>query len=186
MNNEVRLLKNRFILLKCGQRENEGFRMLIELYERPLFYYLRRFMEREEDAWDVLQEVWVKVMRSISSVKSAGTLTPWLYRIARNTMIDHQRRERRCEPLPEDDGPGALIDDTKELDWGYLDTAAAIHEGLAHLPPTEREVLTLFFLEEFSIQEIAEIAGAPVGTIKSRLHRARGNLRVLLTREKGQ
>ena len=57
-------------------------------------------MDREEDAWDVLQEVWIKVLRSMAGVKSAETLTSWLYQVARNTMIDHQRGDRRWQPLP--------------------------------------------------------------------------------------
>jgi len=183
MTKELQILKNRLILLQCRRREDEGFRMLIELYERPLFYYLRRFMDREEDAWDVLQEVWIKVLRSIPSVKSAETLASWLYRVARNAMIDHQRHDRRWEPLPEDDEPGAIADETAKQNWTDSETAADIHWGLAKLPLTEREVLTLFFLEEFQIQEIAEITGVPVGTVKSRLHRARGNLRVILEKE---
>lgn len=183
MTKELQILKNRLILVQCRQRKDEGFRMLIELYERPLFYYLRRFMDREEDALDVLQEVWIKVLRSISSVESAETLASWLYRVTRNTMIDHQRRDRRWEPLPEDDEAGAIADETAEQDRVDSDTAADIHWGLAKLPLAEREILTLFYLEEFPIQEIVEITGVPAGTIRTRLHRARKNLRTILEKE---
>ena len=184
MTKELQILKNRLILLQCKQRKDEGFRTLIGLYERPLFYYLRRFTDREEDAWDALQEAWIKVLRSIPNVKSAETLTPWLYRVVRNTMIDHQRRDRHWEPLPEDNEAGAIADETARQDSLDSETAEEVHWGLAKLASAEREVLTLFYLEEFQTQEIAEITGLPLGTIKSRLHRARVNLRAILEKER--
>jgi len=183
MTKELQILKNRLALQMCRQRSDEGFRMLLDMYERPLFYYLRRFVDREEDAWDALQEVWIKVLRSIASVKSPEALASWLYRVARTTLIDQQRRERHWEPLPEDDETGAIADEGAWQEAVASATAADIHWGLAKLPPAEREVLTLLYLEAFQIQEMAEITGLPEGTVKSRLHRARGNLRLLLEKD---
>lgn len=171
---------NRLILLQCGQGKAEGFETLVKSWEQPLFYYVRRMAGSEEDAWDVMQEVWLRAFRGITSVREPGALGAWLYRIAHNAVLNRLQRSPRWEPLNEDAEVAESVED--DLPMGFA--AQDIHRALDELPGLEREALTLYFLEGYQLSEIAEIVEAPLGTVKSRMFRAKKNMRAVL--EKGE
>jgi RNA polymerase sigma-70 factor (ECF subfamily) len=114
----------------------------------------------------------------------AERLTPWLYTIARRAVFSHYRKQY-SEP---ETTAAENLDVVAETDSDPADqfvNAELVHYGLSRLGLVEREVLTLHFLEEFSVEEIAGILEVPPGTVKSRLWRARGELRRVLERETG-
>lgn len=167
------------LLLRCHRGDATAFAALTRLWERRLFYYIRRIVRSEEDAWDVLQEVWVKVWAKVASVRDAAALRPWLYRVAHNTAISHLRQEARVEAASQ-----ALEDPVSGSEPSFdREDTQRIHRALDRLAPVQRQVLTLFFLEEFSHAEVASILGIPVGTVKSRLFNAKQALRALLDAE---
>lgn len=174
---------NRLILVQCRQGKKEGLETLVNEWQKPLFYYIRRLVEREEEAWDAMQDTWLRIFRGIRSVRSAEALPTWLYRVARNVVIsrrrDDIRRQDRQDASSEEElaalaDPGPLPSDL---------SAKTLHESLDRLSVPEREVLALHFLEGYKVQEIAEITGEPAGTVKSRLFRAKRNLRSILEEE---
>jgi RNA polymerase sigma-70 factor (ECF subfamily) len=131
---------------------------------------------------NALQEVWLHALRGIHGLKSGARLAPWLYTIARRTAMTHFRQEyaSREESCPEViDGE---IDDVPDEQL-YLENAELVHFGLGQLGVAEREVLTLFFLEDLTIAEIGELMSIPDGTVKSRLFKARRDLRRVLEKE---
>lgn len=132
----------------------------------------------EAIAEDVLQIVWLKVVRSLARLREPERLSAWLYRIARLAVAD-QLREQYRRPLPDKLGEVPELDDGIEL----LDIADAIETGLSQLHPTDREVVVLYYLEQRPVCEVAEICGVPSGTVKSRLHRARCKIRETLINE---
>ena len=173
-------IQQELLVLQCRRGRRDALEKLIRLWERRLLYYLRRLVRQEEDAWDVLQQVWLKVIRNIGSLKKPDRLPVWLYRIARNTARSHWRAKyaqplfrEDMDRLPEKGGDGGIA---------AFEDAEQVHYGLEQLSPVHRDVLTLFFLEDLSIAEIAEVVGVPVGTVKSRLHHAKQALRAVLTR----
>lgn len=167
------------LLLRCHRGDATAFSTLTRLWERRLFYYIRRIVRSEEDAWDVLQEVWVKVWASIASVRDAGALRSWLYRVAHNTAVSHLRQEARVEAVTQ-----TLEESVADGEHSFdQEDAQRVHRALDRLAPMYRQVLTLFFLEEFSHAEVAGILGIPVGTVKSRLFHAKQALRALLDAE---
>lgn len=113
---------------------------------------------------DVTQEVWVAVLRGLPRLKEPARFAPWLFTIARRAVADRLRAEyaRSAVTEPEERDPIELAVDRADL-------VAA----LAELPVREREVLVLFYLEDFSVDDCAAICGVPPGTVKSRLNRAR-------------
>jgi RNA polymerase sigma-70 factor (ECF subfamily) len=122
----------------------------------------------------------------IDGLKSDGQLAPWLYRIARNKSIDHRRKLRIHEPL--DDIADEIADDSPAPpdEQTTFDNVESIHRVLDCLSLSHREVLTLFFLQDLSVNAIAQLLAVPPGTVKSRLHHAKRALRTVLGLEREQ
>jgi len=125
-----------------------------------------------------MQQMWVRVLRGIAGVRDAAGLKAWLYRVARNTALNHLRAEQRHqaaiaikmeEGSSEESEPRFLLED-----------AEAVHAALDKIELPFREALTLYFLEELSIRQMAEILDIPEGTVKSRLFHGKQKLRAIL------
>lgn len=114
-------------------------------------------------------------------VEGSRRLPVWLYRIARNRAISHLRA-RYARQLPIDEESRVTEIEGNDDDAGAFDDAEQVHHGLSRLAPGQREVLTLFFLEDLTTAEIAEVLAVPLGTVKSRLHHAKRALRNVLER----
>ena len=168
------------LVLRCRRRQEGAFEELVRLWEQRLFYYVRRLVQAEEDAWDVLQQTWLSAFKGIGSLKDPGRLPVWLYRIARNRAVSHLRA-RYARQLPMDD-EGRVAEVEGNDDTGVFDDAEQVHHGLSRLSPAHREVLTLSFLEDLTMAQIAEVLAVPLGTVKSRLHHAKRALRDVLER----
>ena len=171
------------LLLRSRRGDSRAFRELVEIFERRLLYYLRRLANNEQEAWDILQQVWIKVIRNIRSIKNPRKFKSWLYTVAHHTAADRisalvKERARR-EEIDLDE----MADENS--DFEPFENASLVHYGLSKLSVDQREILTLFYLEEFSIADIAGILKLPDGTVKSRLRRARNALRSILIREGG-
>jgi len=162
------------LAIRCQLGERAAFDALIARWHEPLWCYLRRLANNDDVAGDLTQDTWVRVLRGIGALREPAKLRPWLFGIARRVAMDRLRFEyvrRGAEDIELDELPGN--DSTPDLDADL----AAIDSALAGLPIAEREMLTLFYLRELSLAEIATLLGVPVGTVKSRLFRARQELR---------
>ena len=146
------------------------------MWEQPLFYYLRRLAASEADTWDLLQETWLKVFRSLQSLRDPRTLPAFLYTTARHAAISRLRRRGAEEPQ---NG----TEEASATDWTFVafDDAEQVHHALDQLPLLQREALALYFLQDLSIDEMAGVLGVPVGTVKSRLHYGKQAIRQILT-----
>jgi RNA polymerase sigma-70 factor (ECF subfamily) len=153
---------------------------LVEQWNDRLMYYLRRLINDEHEAANAVQEVWLGAFRSLNSLGDGARLAPWLYTIARRTAMNHLR-DKYATPLLQPLLPEhASTEDDEQLTF---DNAELVHFGLAQLGLCEREVLTLYFLNDLAVGEIAELLEIPPGTVKSRLHKARGDLRRVLEKQ---
>jgi len=167
-----------WITLRCQAGEQRGFEDLVALMERPLFYYATKLSGNAETALDVLQGVWMKVFRQIRSLKDPASLRPWLYRITHGIAVDHIRQDISRDRAEEAHAAGFH----EAADVSFTgDDAAAIHEALNDLQPKHREILVLYFLEAFSLAEIAMIVGCSEGTVKSRIYYAKRAMKKILT-----
>ena len=159
------------LLRRCRAGDAEALEEVVRRWERQLLYYLRRLVEQEADAWDILQQTWVRVLKHIGTVRDPDRLVPWLYRVARNTALAHRRsliaRERCVDPAADVDGVAGPDPAEQNL------SAEEVHHGMRALSVHHREVLTLFFLEEFSIDDMAAVLDVSPGTVKSRLFYAK-------------
>lgn len=169
------------LALRCRRGDREAMEELIGRFERPLFYYLRRLVDNEADAWNLLQETWIRAMGSIGRLRDPKNLAAWLYGIARNGAMGHLRRRYSREQLLDSTADLADVEDSTHLP--AFEDAEEVHYGLSRLSVPHRDVLTLFFLQDLTLEQIAEVLGVPVGTVKSRLHYAKFHLKAVLEKE---
>jgi RNA polymerase sigma-70 factor (ECF subfamily) len=167
----------------------DAFERLVGPCQRPLYAYALRLTSDPHLAEDLCQEALLKGYRSIAGFTGNSALATWLYRILHNTWLDHVRKGGRETSFEEpEDGameePAVLSREAlvrfQEQTRG-ADLKETLDRALAGLSPAMREVVVLRDVQGHAYDEIAEITGTPVGTIKSRLARAREQLRRLLT-----
>lgn len=171
------------LVVRCGRGDRQAFDELIQQWQERLFYFVRRLVATEEDAWDVLQQTWLRVFRGIRTLREPDRLPVWLYQVARCAALSHLRARYRDRSRVEDDRELTAVAAADESI--AFDNWEQVHTCLGQLSLAHREVLTLHFLEDFAIEQMAEVLDLPPGTIKSRLHYARRALRAAIEKEPG-
>jgi RNA polymerase sigma-70 factor (ECF subfamily) len=174
-------------IAECLQGDTAAFGELVRRYQDRLFNTVFRMVDNAEDAQDVVQEAFLHAYQSLESFKGDSLFFTWLYRIAVNTAISFKRKKRVTVRIS---GPGeSVIDplDPSELSrpghaLEQAEQEQRIHKALGRLSPEHRAVLVLKDMEGQKYEEMAEALGVPIGTIRSRLHRARLELREVLER----
>ena len=159
----------------------------IEQYGKATYNFAYRLTHNEADARDLTQEAFLRVYRAWRSFQPGTSFLSWIYRIVTNLHRDELRRAkgRYLEEIPEDNAPQEFrgekplaVTPIEDLIEGQLSEPMA--KSLEQLSADQRQVVVLADIEEYSYQEIAEIMGCSIGTVRSRLHRARALLRRLL------
>jgi RNA polymerase sigma-70 factor (ECF subfamily) len=174
---EKRVLESALLVVRWQRGDRSAFDGLVKLWEQSLFYYLRRLAGSEASALEMLQETWLKLLQSLKSLRDPHAFPSFLYRTARNSAIS---RLRRPEFLQSDADVHEICDDAPADSIAASYSPADVHHALEQLPLLQREALTLFFLKELSLEEMAVLLGVPVGTVKSRLHYAKHAIREIL------
>jgi RNA polymerase sigma-70 factor (ECF subfamily) len=183
--NELRFIE------RLRARDEHAFNQLVRQYERRVFGLLLRLIGRRDEAEDLAQEVFVQVFKAIGAFRGDAKLSTWIFRIAinlsknrtkylarrRHDSQDHFDESTEEVPL---EGPNhrplSAIDRPDDLVSG-MQLEAIVERAIAELEPEFREVLILRDVEDLSYEEIAEITGLADGTVKSRIHRARSQLK---------
>ena len=152
-----------------------AFELLVDRYQDKVFHLALSLMRDRQLAEDMAQEVFMRIWRGLAGYSGAASLSTWIYAVGRNTCLSElKRRALRPRLLMEEsaldraaDTPVAAPGSEAALDVKVL---------LDRLPERYRQALTLYYLEERSYQEVAEILGVPMGTVKTFLHRAKKEL----------
>jgi len=169
------------LVRRCQRGEHTAFEEIFRQFQPRLRYYLRR-LDPGDHVEDVLQDVWLKVVHRIGSLRDPGAFVAWLYTIARNEVYNHSKARDPFAGLTDEHLD--LVADNHEPVFGQ-DEAARIHAALGRLTAAHREILTLCFLEDLSHQQIADILGIRAGTIRSRIYYAKQSLRKELEKDNG-
>lgn len=162
----------------------ESFNQLILRWERPIYALAYRVIGREEEARDVCQEAFLRAFRALPGFKGQAKFSSWLYRITLNLCRDWIRRQRRApvSQLPEDidlvemaasQGPVESIEDLV----ARRELSAVVEEAMARLPEEQRTAIILKEYHGMTFQEIAELQGCPLSTVKTRLYQGLSVLR---------
>jgi len=169
--------------LKSGN--TNAFRFLVDKYRNLVWHMVLRMTNRQEDAEDLCQEIFIRVFKQVDKYRGDAKLSTWIGSIAYNACIDNLRKKKR--EVLSSAGSIESIDlaraDVAPL-LGNIDRGAItklVHRIIEKMPLHYRTVITLFHLEEFSYREIEEITGMPEGTVKSYLSRGREIIREKMT-----
>ena len=163
----------------------EASEELVRRYERPIYGLIARMVRDEAQAEDLTQDTFVKMFRALGRFDPAMRFSSWLFRIAHNTAIDYLRQRRLLVSTPIEDpdnesDPLASLPDpsaiSPERSAQRAELAEAVDRALDRVRPDYRAVLVLRYQEGLEYQDIAEVLGAPLGTVKTFLHRARRDL----------
>lgn len=152
--------------LLIKRRYEKAFEQLLELYGKKVFRMAVMMLKDTGRAEEVTQDIFLKLWQALPAYDGRAAPSTWLYTIARNTCLSAVRAEsyRRTTSLNEVSEPTASNLAPLKIAW---------EEYLSKLPEIQREVITLFYLEEKSVKDVAELLELPEGTVKSHLHRAR-------------
>ena len=183
MNDDLQLLRERTLVLRAQVGDRAAFDELVTLYQKRLMYYVHRLIQDWHLSRDILQQVWIDVFRTLGELQSPSAFRVWLYRIAHNRSVTHIRRQR-----VESDARELLTLDARDSEeWNDLDlleNVELVHYALNKLSIIHREVMTLRFLEEMEVMDIARVMNCSEGTAKSRLHYARIAMRQIISEER--
>ncbi len=173
-------MEERAIILRLQQGDRQALAWLYETYKGAVYRTALAMTRDESAAEDILQECFIRLYTYAASLDPDRPLRPWLYRVTLNLVRDWSRRRRLGRPI-EDlmEWFSALAAPTPSMEGEVErnEAIALVRKVVDALPAAHREVVVLFYLEELSLEEIAEALDIPVGTVKSRLHYARRRLR---------
>jgi RNA polymerase sigma-70 factor, ECF subfamily len=162
-----REVEDRDLVGKARQGNVDAYNLLVSRWEKRVFNYILRLVRNREDAFDISQEVFLKAYQHLGKLDDASRFAPWLFRIAHNESFSLLRKNRPdgdelVETAVSPPGPRMLP----------VETSIAVTRALERLSADQREAVVLKVYEGFKFEEMAEILGCPVSTVKSRVYTA--------------
>lgn len=163
-----REVEDRDLILKAQRGDVDAYNLLVSRWEKRVFNYLFRLVRNREDALDLCQDVLLKVYQNLRKLDDPSRFAPWMYRIAHNEAYSRLRRKK-----PESDLDSVHFE-APSLGGGMLpvETALAVDAALKRLSEEQREAVVLKIYQGFKFEEMSEILGCPLSTVKSRLYTA--------------
>lgn len=172
------------LIAECLQGQTHVFGDLVLRYQDRLYNMLVHVLGSAEDARDVAQDAFVSAFQKLRTFQGRSAFYSWLFRIAMNSAVSRQRKNNRVPVSIEairDRSGLEPTDPHPEVRPGFsieaAERQAAVRAALAELPEEFRTVLVLKEMDDMKYDEIAEIVGCPIGTVRSRIHRARAELK---------
>jgi RNA polymerase sigma-70 factor, ECF subfamily len=167
-----RAVEDADLISRVSRGDTEGFNLLVSRWEKRVFNYLLRLIGSPDEALDLSQDVFLKAYQNIRKLDDPARFGPWLYRIAHNEAYSLFRKRRPDTALPET-GAGEQVVIERHAAPGFpMELTLAVTAALERLNPEQRETVVLKVYQGFKFDEMAEILGCPVSTIKSRLYTA--------------
>lgn len=176
-------LDDTYYIQRTLDGDTEYFSRLVNRYSRPIYLLVFRIVRRKEDAEELTQDIFLKTFRMLSSFKGDCRFSTWLYRVAYNTAISATRKKKYEFLYIEEQTIGNVKDENVETileDADNEELLKKMEKAVDLLPPDEKALISLFYTEEHSVEEIATITGLTVSNVKVKLHRIRKKLYVII------
>ena len=170
---------------RCLAGEEGAYGLLLKKYKRPVFSLVYRMVRQREEAEELASEAFFKAFRALAGFDPAQPFSSWIFKIASNLSIDWLRKRRLETSSLDEEGSVWELPDERPTAEDVLEkkqTMRVVEEAIGRLAPDYRAVVLLRHQEERSYEEIADILGLPLGTVKIRLFRAREELKKRLGR----
>jgi RNA polymerase sigma-70 factor, ECF subfamily len=169
-------------LIQAG-RGQEAFERLVPEYRRRVFGLAYGILRDRAAAEDLAQEVFVKLWQALPRYDGRARLSTWIYAITRNAAVSALRARRRSLSMSD----AAVLAEVESVAAmpGAEPADAGLRREVETLPEKQRQAVTLYYMDERSVDEVAEMMGLPVNTVKTHLHRARARLAAALGTEEG-
>jgi RNA polymerase sigma factor (sigma-70 family) len=166
----VEKLVDEILVMDCQSGSARAMEMLVSRWQKRLWQYAYNLTDDTEAAWDITQESWLGIIKGIRKLHDPAKFKGWVYRIVTNKVKDWIRKNKMVKKVELNEMQGHQNKDEQNTD---------VKELLAKLDIKKRAVLNLYYLEQLSIPEIGIALKIPKGTVKSRLHNARNELKEL-------
>ncbi|MGB9862387.1 MAG: RNA polymerase sigma factor [Candidatus Saccharicenans sp.] len=176
------------IITKCLKGDAGAWKMLVDLYAKKIYNLAYQFSGRPQEAEDLTQDIFLKLYNSLGKYDFEKDFSAWFLTLARNYLIDeyrHHRQEKSLRDEVDELTLSAPAADSPENQYLAGEKSELIRQALLELSPELRTVLILRELEGFSYEEIAEKLGLPLGTVKSRVNRARLQIAEVIMKKTG-
>ena len=172
------------LVFRCQQGNQEALKEIFDLYHKKVYRVAYGLLRQREEALDIVQEVFIKLFRSIKNFKGEARLSTYLHRMTVNTAIDHVRKAGKpiLSSLEGEEGfqPAEPAENRPDRIFFYKELEGKVNKALAEIPADQRMALVLREVEGLSYQEIAESMECSIGTVMSRLHYGRKKLQDML------
>ena len=167
--------------------DRQAYRNLVERYQNFVFTITLRVLQSREEAEEAAQDAFFKAYKMLCTFSQKSKFSTWLYTIAYRSAIDKARKKnRRIKSLDDDESVLQIEDNNYQSPLeaaNQHDLQEVIQKALKRLKPADATLITLFYLKENSVKEVSEITGLSVSNVKTRLHRLREQLKVLLSKQ---
>lgn len=167
-------------LFKIGRKDDDmpTFEAVLKQYERPVYWHIRRMVVSHEDAQDVMQETFIRVYQGLDKLRKKEMLKVWVYKIATNESIRHltKMRERTVSELSEDDMLVKRLEASEHVDWEDVE-GVRLQKAILQLSQQERTVFNMRYYDEMSYEEISQVTGGTVSTLKVAFHHAKEKIK---------
>jgi RNA polymerase sigma-70 factor (ECF subfamily) len=169
------------LLCAFGRGDNDAFESFVARYQDVVYRLALRWLHHKEAAEDVVQEVFLRAFKKLRrwSFRRGKPFT-WLYRSTRNVCSEFRRQANRYPLLSADFGRERIVASVENAKTDHEETRRCVQRLVQHLPPRQEEVVILHVYEQLRLQDVAEVLGIPVGTVKSNYHKALINLRKMV------
>ena len=157
------------LILNSGE-QNKGYRLLVSKYKEKLYWHIRRMVNDHEDADDVLQNTFIKVIKNLGQFQQQAALYTWLYRIATNECLNFIKNKKNINQETIESTAVFYMRAQDETDGDFV--LNKLHEAINLLPEKQKLVFNLRYYDEMSYQDIADITDTSVGALKASYHHA--------------
>ncbi|HKM90123.1 MAG TPA: RNA polymerase sigma factor [Candidatus Acidoferrales bacterium] len=171
----VTFIPDEDLMLQVREGEGETLAVLFDRYQAPLFNFYAKLTGDRAASEDLVQEVFLRILKYRRTYRPGTPFRPWMYQIARNARFDHARKQHADAEYSEAMAPVVKFPDGAQ----QSQEAALLHRALLQLPEEKREILILSRFQELKYEEVARLLGCEVGAVKVRVHRALQELRLL-------
>lgn len=172
---------NELLVLRAQSGDSQSFEALYARWNRALLRYARQLTECDDAAADVVQETWFAIARGLGGLSDPACFPRWAMQIASRKSADWIRRKKLNRNLQQQLNLSQRVTEESH-DSSAAERGDELREAVRRLTPDQRTLLSMIYLDGLSIPQVAEVFGVPVGTIKSRLHYTRTELKTILER----